>query len=164
MKVYGTTYGAPKPFARKHISGEMALMMCFGTCSTISFLLHTAYTQHPLLIALSSRPFNYSESKINSHCERKYGVKPQYFAIANEFGAGLESVRNASNIVFSNGRFDPWRAGGVTTFNNTIKSIWSIIIPNGAHHVDLMFKTEQDTPDLKIARDFEVERIKEWTQ
>ena len=50
----------------------------------------------------------------------------------------------------------------MTAINDTNRSLWSIIIPNGAHHVDLMFSTDADPPDLKVARDFELARIKEW--
>jgi hypothetical protein len=50
----------------------------------------------------------------------------------------------------------------VTSINVTSQSLWSIVIPNGAHHVDLMFTTKDDPPDLAIAREFEVEKMKEW--
>ena len=73
----------------------------------------------------------------------------------------MAGVKEASNIVFSNGRYDPWRSGGVM-LNVTERSIWSIDIFNGAHHVDLMFTTSADTPDLTAARAFELARIKEW--
>lgn len=33
--------------------------------------------------------------------------------------------------------FDPWSAGGVSV-NNSAAGVWSIMIPNGAHHLDLM--------------------------
>ena len=88
-------------------------------------------------------------------------MTPEYNHIGRLYG-GVEGVRNSSNIVFSNGRFDPWRSGGVTSINVTSQSLWSIVIPNGAHHVDLMFTTKDDPPDLAIAREFEVEKMKEW--
>ena len=105
--------------------------------------------------------FQYDEHAIDVHCRQKYNITPSYTNIAHQFG-GIEGVRNASNIVFSNGRFDPWRSGGVTSINDTERSLWSIVIPNGAHHVDLMFTTAVDPPDLGIARKFEVDKIKEW--
>ena len=105
--------------------------------------------------------YKYDEEEINRHCNAKYHVEPSYGHIKKEYG-GILGVRNASNIVFSNGRFDPWRSGGVTSINDTVRSLWSIIIPNGAHHVDLMFTTTIDPPDLGVARRFEIERIKEW--
>jgi lysosomal Pro-X carboxypeptidase len=76
--------------------------------------------------------FQYDEHAINVHCKMKYGITPSYYNIKEQFG-GIDGVRNSSNIVFSNGRFDPWRSGGVTSINSTERSIWSIVIPNGAH-------------------------------
>ena len=42
------------------------------------------------------------------------------------------------------------------------KSITLITIPNGAHHVDLMFSSPHDTPDIKRARVIEKKEIKKW--
>eukprot|EP00939_MAST-03C_sp_MAST-3C-sp1_P002189 g2189.t1 len=106
-------------------------------------------------------PLAYSENGVNAHCKAKYNVTPSYDKIADEF-KGLAGVRNSSNIVFSNGRFDPWRSGGVTSVNDSARSLWSIEITNGAHHVDLMFRTDADTEDITRARAFELEKIKEW--
>ena len=105
--------------------------------------------------------FSYNETQINHHCAAKYGTTPRYKFIREEFG-GMEGVRNASNIIFSNGRYDPWRSGGVTEYNSTSQSVYSIIIPNGAHHVDLFFSNPGDTADIKLARSFEIAKIKEW--
>ena len=106
-------------------------------------------------------PFAYNETQINEHCMKKYNVSPAYDSISQQF-FGMEGVKNSSNIVFSNGRFDPWRSGGVTTYNSSSSSVWSIIIPNGAHHVDLMFNNVNDTADIRNARSFEIAKIKEW--
>eukprot|EP00041_Stephanoeca_diplocostata_P034460 m.1178625 g.1178625 ORF g.1178625 m.1178625 type:complete len:64 (+) comp24526_c0_seq31:186-377(+) len=51
-------------------------------------------------------------SAINEHCQKKYGVKPRAKWIADEFG-GMNGVQQSSNIVFTNGLFDPWSSGGV---------------------------------------------------
>ena len=105
-------------------------------------------------------PFVYDEDAIEDHCQSKFDVEPRFNWISTEYG-GMAGVKEASNIVFSNGRYDPWRSGGVM-LNVTERSIWSIDIFNGAHHVDLMFTTSMDTPDLTAARAFELARIKEW--
>ena len=61
------------------------------------------------------------------------GLKPRPNWIHEEFqdGAGV------SNIVFSNGLLDPWSSGGVTT--DLSESVIAVVIPEGAHHLDLMF-------------------------
>ncbi len=107
-------------------------------------------------------PFAYNETAIDAHCQAKYGVSPAYRRIHDLYG-GVAGVReNASHVVFSNGRFDPWRSGGVVDVNVSEHSTWSIIIPSGAHHVDLMFSTADDPPDITAARAFELSKVKEW--
>ena len=68
-----------------------------------------------------------------------------------------------SNIVFSSGGFDGWSAGGVAT-NETGRGLYSILIPNGAHHLDLMFSHENDPDDVIRARQFEMSQVRKWTQ
>ena len=109
-------------------------------------------------------PFAYDEAAITAHCRAKYGgdVTPRYDWIATEYGGRRAVAEEASNIVFSNGHYDPWRSGGVRGLNVSARSVWSIDLPSGAHHVDLMFSTPEDPPDLLVARRFEIDRIKEW--
>eukprot|EP00041_Stephanoeca_diplocostata_P034459 m.1178327 g.1178327 ORF g.1178327 m.1178327 type:complete len:945 (+) comp24526_c0_seq3:702-3536(+) len=112
-------------------------------------------------------------SAINEHCQKKYGVKPRAKWIADEFG-GMNGVQQSSNIVFTNGLFDPWSSGGVGVkiaaasadntadfgINNTVKAV---VIPNGAHHLDLMFSTPHDPSDVLAARKVQLENIARWT-
>ncbi len=45
---------------------------------------------------------------------------------------------------------------------NLSSSLLSILIPNGAHHVDLMFSHPADPPDIVQARAFELDQIARW--
>lgn len=57
----------------------------------------------------------------------------------NRFSAvsryGGRKIGAASNIVFSNGLLDPWHGTGV--LQNVSDSVVAIIIPEGAHHLDV---------------------------
>ena len=93
-------------------------------------------------------------------CFREWGVRPrpEWARVA----LGGKRISEASNIVFSNGLQDPWHPGGV--LRNLSDSVLAILIPNGAHHIDLMFSDPEDThyPDIGWARDFERTQIKRW--
>ena len=38
----------------------------------------------------------------------------------------------------------------------------AVILPNGAHHLDLRAATNADPPDLKAAREVEMQHISKW--
>jgi len=48
---------------------------------------------------------------------------------------GGRKIGTASNIVFSNGLLDPWHGFGV--LQNVSDSVVAIVIPEGAHHLDV---------------------------
>lgn len=68
--------------------------------------------------------------------------------------------REATNIIFSNGLLDPWSGGGVLRINNERVKI--IIIPEGAHHLDLRATNKADPGSVIVARLLELDTIKEW--
>ena len=61
---------------------------------------------------------------------------------------------------YSNGLLDPWSSGGV--MHTVSPSLPAIIIPNGAHHVDLRFSNPADTSDIRAAREQELTIIRQW--
>lgn len=63
-------------------------------------------------------------------------------------------------LYFSNGGLDPWSAGGVT--HNVSDPLLSIMIPDGAHHLDLRYSNERDPPSVRAARALEVKYFKQW--
>lgn len=60
----------------------------------------------------------------------------------------------------SNGGLDPWSAGGVTY--NISDALVSIMIPEGAHHLDLRYTNNQDPPSVRAARALELNYFREW--
>lgn len=95
-----------------------------------------------------------------SRCEENWGVRPR----KDWARVGLSSKRleSASNIVFSNGRLDPWHFGGI--LQNISETVVAVIIENGAHHIDLMFTDPVDVqyPDILAAREFERQHMMQW--
>jgi len=101
-------------------------------------------------------PHSENMTEIRQHCNRTLGVEPRPDWIATEFGG----TAGASNIVFSNGLLDPWSSGGV--LKNVSESVVAVIIPEGAHHLDLMFSHPNDPESVKVARRTEVSHIRKW--
>lgn len=93
-------------------------------------------------------------------CEATWGVtpRPEWARVA----LGGKRLQGASNIVFSNGLLDPWHGGGVLT--NLSDSLLAVLIPSGAHHIDLMFSDPEDEkyPDIGSARQFERAQMARW--
>ena len=61
---------------------------------------------------------------------------------------------------FSNGGLDPWASGGVT--RSISDSLVAVVIPDGAHHLDLRYNNNYDPPSVLEARALEVKSFKEW--
>ncbi|KAK3849173.1 hypothetical protein Pcinc_044058 [Petrolisthes cinctipes] len=91
-------------------------------------------------------------------CNRKFGVQPRPFMAQYMYGGKL--INAASNIVFSNGLLDPWSTGGVMW--NVSSSVVSVIIPEGAHHLDLRGADPADPPSVLKARRLEKAFITSW--
>eukprot|EP01084_Bolivina_argentea_P160291 279155_1 len=110
--------------------------------------------------------FWYSPWNATAHiewCYSTYGIKTQLLWPEINYGGWAPFTSSSvSNIVFSNGELDPWKGGGVINFNDTEMNIYSIIIPDVGHHIDLMFSNVNDTNAVKNARQFELNQITNW--
>ncbi|KAJ9521980.1 hypothetical protein QJQ45_024858 [Haematococcus lacustris] len=91
-------------------------------------------------------------------CQLQWGVSPRRTWAVTEWGG--HNIGSASNIAFSNGLLDPWHGGGV--LHNISHSLVAIIIPEGAHHIDLMFSHPLDPPSVIHARQMECSLIRQW--
>ena len=95
-------------------------------------------------------------------CKEQWGVTPNPNWARTTYG-GLNGLQGSlRNIVFSNGLLDPWSAGGVLSSKGFHESVVTVHIPNGAHHLDLMFSNPQDPVDVKLARLIELANIEKW--
>ena len=93
-------------------------------------------------------------------CKERWGVEPRPAWVVENYGG--KDLRAASNIVFSNGGFDPWSTGGVLESPPGGRSLHAVFIPDGAHHLDFMFSHPNDTASVKRARASEREVIRGW--
>ena len=103
------------------------------------------------------RPSN--ATAIAAHCRAKYNVstKANWIAMSSAF---TNFLSGATNVLFSNGQYDPWRSGGVLQdLSPTVKAIQ---VEQGAHHLDLFFSNPADPPSLRRVRDAEVAAMKSW--
>jgi len=86
---------------------------------------------------------------MNQHCITRFGVVPEPYKLANEWGFDDLLKVNASRILFTNGLKDGWSVGGIK--ENISESLLVINFENGAHHSDLTGNgpSPTDTDDIK---------------
>lgn len=96
--------------------------------------------------------------KISDECFKKYGIRSKPYMACKEYGC--KNLSTATNIVFSNGLIDPWSGGGVLW--NLSSSAIAVIIPEGAHHIDLRASNPRDPYSVTLARVYHRNFIKQW--
>lgn len=103
-------------------------------------------------------PQNWNFKQYSDDCYKKFQVFPRESAAVTQYGA--QRLDTASNIIFSNGLLDPWSGGGILrSFNDKVDVI---IIPEGAHHIDLRGDNKLDPASVKEARKFHTKKFKKW--
>jgi len=99
---------------------------------------------------------------VADNCKETYGFYPDRTHFADVYGSPVDWAETTSNIVWSQGEYDPWRGGGVQEdLSDTLKAV---VIPEAAHHLDLFFSNEGDTAAVKEARQLELDSIKTWIE
>jgi len=93
------------------------------------------------------RPF--SIEWLDNHCQAKFGVSPQPYALVEEWGFDDLVGQNASYILFTNGLNDMWSYG--SHLQNVSDTIVALNFPNGAHHSDInhVGPNGEDTADIR---------------
>jgi lysosomal Pro-X carboxypeptidase len=102
-------------------------------------------------------PWDYEAD--NASCQREWGVDADRNWPTVHFG-GRRALRAASNLVFSNGNYDPCAGTGV--LQSVSESVVALRIEGGAHHLDLMFSNPLDPPAVKYAREVEKQYMRRW--
>lgn len=92
-------------------------------------------------------------------CFEQWGVRIRLDWAVTEFG-GLKALESASNIVLSNGKYDPWAMIGIS--QGVSDSVVYLPIDGSTHHLDLFFTHPLDPPSVTQARKTELEHIRKW--
>jgi len=112
-------------------------------------------------------PYTFDYQANTQSCQDQYGLTPDYRWALREFGGYniTRDLKHYSNIVFSNGELDPWRAGGLQGdqyFEVNLKLPY-YVIKGGAHHLDLRLPTPADHgTDVEWVRQQEAENLENW--
>jgi hypothetical protein len=93
-------------------------------------------------------------------------VQPDVGALTRRFGGynlgdGLTGV---GHVIWSNGLLDPWHGGGFLAAppgGDTEGNHW-VMMPSGAHHLDLRGPDPADPADVTEARQYEEGVIRGW--
>ena len=93
-------------------------------------------------------------------CRNEFEIKPDRYHFSLEYGNPNDWAKYTSNIVWSQGQFDPWRGGGVV--EDLSDSLRAFVISEAAHHLDLFFSHVNDTDAVIAARAFEVHEMRKW--
>jgi len=96
-------------------------------------------------------------AQFTKDCQSTWGVTPRP-TMANTMYGGRD-LEAASNIIFSNGLLDPWSSGGVL---RPVGGCTAVIIPEGAHHLDLRAANPRDPISVRDARKTERKFIEKW--
>ena len=107
-------------------------------------------------------PVPYNDSFTTTHCAAAWNVTPTREWITTAYD--LPSFRGASNIVLSNGLYDPWSGASIQTSPAPERDIVVLNISQGAHHLDLFFAHPDDPPSVTAARATEVAYIRKWVE
>jgi lysosomal Pro-X carboxypeptidase len=73
-----------------------------------------------------------------------------------------KNLTGVANIVFSNGKLDPWSNGGV--LESISDSVISVVIKDGAHHLDLRASNPADPESVIQARAIHRANILKWLE
>lgn len=94
-------------------------------------------------------------------CYKKFKVRPRDpQAAITEYGGGR--LVGANNIIFTNGLLDPWSGGGVFYPPPGSREVFTFILPEGAHHLDLRATEPGDPASVIDLRRQYVTIFKKW--
>jgi len=107
-------------------------------------------------------PYYFDLNAITAYCRSRWGVTPRPNWVTTYYGGAVTPNGPnlvGSNIVWSNGRLDPWSSGGV---RKDVSQTVAVFIQDGAHHLDLRSPNIADPQSVIQARATEESYIRQW--
>eukprot|EP00039_Didymoeca_costata_P008891 m.118213 g.118213 ORF g.118213 m.118213 type:complete len:487 (-) comp14274_c0_seq4:63-1523(-) len=100
------------------------------------------------------RNFTFNMNDAVQTCMKYFNTQPDPLWVEKHFGGfGIgDGLTGVSNLVWSNGLLDPWHGGG---FLEKKTSNPVILMPHGAHHLDLRGPHPDDPADVTACREAE---------
>jgi hypothetical protein len=106
-------------------------------------------------------PDLWNSTSIEQNCIESYNITPQFTWPLDTFGGrNISDYAVYSNIIFVNGKNDPWMTGGVT--QNISDSVVAYLVEDGCHVNDMYGSTPYDSDSLKFVRAKEIEYMQKW--
>jgi lysosomal Pro-X carboxypeptidase len=107
-------------------------------------------------------PAKYTNAGAIAGCRKAFGenLEPNFHWVSQHFGGGANLVATASNLIVSNGQYDPVIAGGVTDSSNP--SVQTIVFDALGHTGDLAWSNPNDSNATTTKRAQEVQTIGGW--
>jgi dipeptidyl-peptidase-2 len=136
-------------------TGPLAQAWDYQACTEINF--PEATNTNGITDMFPAR--NFTLANLSEYCQKTWEITPRPNWLITEYGGDVE-VKYATNIIFSNGLLDPWHGGGVLV--NYSQSLPSLIIAEGAHHLDLRGSNPLDPPSVIWVRASEANYFINW--
>lgn len=105
-------------------------------------------------------PSVWDRNDLTDYCWENYQLIPSVEFMEMWYPLNFSDMTD--KIIFSNGLLDPWHLGGYLSPPGGNKDLPTVIIPSGAHHLDLRGSNPDDPEDVIQARKKEVKILKKW--
>ena len=121
-------------------------------------------TLHPFSTPAGAwRDYQFNLTALRELCQAYYGVSPRLGWLEMWSGGYAIATDNlTSNLIWSNGRFDPWSGGGFLRSEDAVPGGAVFVMEQTAHHQDLRAPSAADPPELVEVRKQEFTIIRSW--
>ena len=121
-------------------------------------------TLHPFSTAAGAwRSYTFDDDAIGKLCASYYGVRPRLGWLEEWSGGYAIADRNlTTNLIWSNGRLDPWSGGGFLRPSDAVPGGAVFVMEKTAHHQDLRAPCNADPAELVEVRKKEKAIIWGW--